>query len=121
MPTFQVPMSSPKITTMLGFAAWANACGAQNAPKTSAMTPRSAFMSGSLGLLLECKDFLPVGFHADDNPVLRLGLVERLVELADVRGTVVGEFAFGIVVVDEQHQTLALAGGGDLQHLQVAV
>ena len=45
---------------------------------------------------------LPVVLHVDDRPALRLGLVERLVELADVRVAVVGEFALGVGVVDDQ-------------------
>ena len=52
---------------------------------------------------------------------LRLRLVERLVELADVRLAVVGPLALGVGVVDEEAEARAAAGGGPLQHLQVAV
>ena len=52
---------------------------------------------------------------------LRVRFVEALVELADVRLAVVGPFALGVGVVDEEAEARAAAGGGPLQHLQVAV
>src|SRR5262249_61585463 len=49
-------------------------------------------------LLLEREDLLPVGLHADDDPVVGLRLVERLVEPADVRLAIIRELALGVVV-----------------------
>ena len=52
---------------------------------------------------------------------LRVRLVERLVELADVRRAVVGPFALGVGVVDEPHEARARSGRGPLEHLLIAV
>src|SRR5215471_3396971 len=115
-------MSSPQKTTMLGFLAVAAAlCCACAPPAThnAAITRMSFFMV--VPSVVERKDSLPIGFHADDNPFLRHGLVERLVELADRRLPVVGELALGVVVVHEEHQAPARPRLGELQHLQVAV
>src|SRR5262245_17610093 len=100
------PMSSPQKTTMLGFFSAAAgfgfccACAAHARPK--AAMNRMSLRVMAIPSLLKCENFLPVGFHADDDPVLRLRLVPGLVELTDVRGTIVGVFARGIVVMHEQ-------------------
>src|SRR3974390_137717 len=116
--TFDWPMSSPQKTTMFGFfcCAWAAPARATAAIKTKILL----FMASS-PLPFEPENSLPLRFQADDNPVPGLRLVPRAVELADVRLPVVGELALGVVVVHDQHQSLALAGCGELQHLQVAV
>src|SRR5258708_30098071 len=67
------------------------------------------------------KNRLPILLHVDDRPALRGRLVQRLVELADLRLPVVGVFALGIGVVHEPHEARAIAGRGPLQHLQIAV
>src|SRR5215831_7950096 len=115
---FDWPMSSPQKTTMFVFfcCAWAAPARARAAIKTTILL----FMAAS-PLRFERENFLPVRFHADDNPVLRLGFVPGFVELADVRLAVVGELALRVVVMHEEHQAPAFAGGGELQHLQVAV
>lgn len=71
--------------------------------------------------LLEGEDLLPVVFHADDGPAFGGGFIESLVELADGRFTVVGVFALGVGVVDDEHEVGAGACCGPLQHLLVAV
>ena len=50
-----------------------------------------------------------------------LGLVESLVELADVRVAVVGPFALGIRVMHEAHEASAGSRGRPLEHLLVAI
>src|ERR1700688_201055 len=47
------------------------------------------------------KDQLPVLLHVDDGPAALHGLVQGVVELADVRLPVVGVFALGIGVMNE--------------------
>ena len=65
---------------------------------------------------------LPVVLHVDDGPALLRGLVERLVELADVRSAIVGIFALGVGVVDDEAEPRRpCSPGRPLQHLQVAV
>ena len=76
-------------------------------------------------MALRCgEDGFPVGFHVDDGPAFGGGFVEGFVEFADAGGTVVGVFAFGVGVVDEEGEARAeggVAGGGVLEHLEVAV
>ena|ERR1041385_1411463 len=48
-------------------------------------------------------------------------LVPRLVELADVRGPVVGPLPLDIGVMHDPRQARAVAGGRVLQHLMIAV
>src|SRR5215470_8441551 len=119
---FDWPMSSPQKTTIFGFlppaAGFCCAC-APPAMHNAAITRMSFFMV--VPSVVERKDSLPIGFHADDNPVPRLRLVPGAVELADVRLAVVGELALGVVVVHDDQQTPAWPRGGELQHLQVAV
>src|SRR5215470_12527277 len=119
---FDWPMSSPQKTTIFGFlppaAGFCCAC-APPAMHNAAITRMSFFMV--VPSVVERKDSLPIGFHADDNPVPRLGLVPGAVELADIRLAVVGELALGVVVVHEEHEARARAGRGELQHLQIAV
>src|SRR5262252_7050029 len=115
-------MSSPQKTTMFGLLAVAAgfccAC-APPAMHNAAITRMSFFMV--VPSVVERKDSLPIGFHADDNPVPRLRLVPGAVELADVRLAVVGELALGVVVVHEEHESPSRPARGELQHLQVAV
>ena len=47
--------------------------------------------------------------------------VQRLVEAAEVRVAVVGVFAFGVGVVDDQPEAHAAGHRGPLQHFEVAV
>src|SRR5215813_3126006 len=119
-------MSSPQNTTMFGFLApavgFCCACARPAHASASAAVKRKSLVFMAIPpLLFERKDLLPVGFHADDDPVFRLRLVPGLVELADARLAVVGELALSVVVVDEEREAAAFAGRGHLQHLQVAV
>src|SRR6185295_5157615 len=123
---FDWPMSSPQKTTMFCFlppaAGFCCACAAlMHSSASAAINGMSLPFMVMPPSLVERKDSLPVGFHADDDPVVRLGLVPGLVELADVRGAVVGELTLGVVVVHDEREALAGAVGGDLQHLQIAV
>src|SRR6478735_4496834 len=116
------PMSSPQKTTMfvrlVPAAGFCCAC-APHARQRPTMSKSSFFMI--VPSLFERENFLPVGLHADDDPVLGFRFVPCLVELADVRVAVVGELALGVVVMHDQRQVAPFAGSGDLQHLQVAV
>jgi len=49
------------------------------------------------------------------------GLIEGFVETANGRLTIVGIFAVGIGVMDDEAETRPRTGGGPLDHLQVAV
>ena len=49
------------------------------------------------------------------------GFIQRLVELAEGGGPVVGVFAVGVGVVDEAGKAGAISGHGPFQHLLVAV
>src|SRR5882724_1468891 len=112
--------------TMLGFLA--DAAGFCCASATLAQVRPSAAINSAIPffmvmppLLFESKNRLPVVLHADHGPAFRLRLVPGLVELADLRLPVVGILARGVVVMHDQHEALAGAGRGELQHLQVAV
>src|SRR5688572_18801404 len=111
-------MSSPQNTTMFGFFCCAGESAANASPANSALILTVISISPSF---LECKNFHPVVLHADDDPLAGLGLVECLVEPADVRLPVVGRLSRRIVVVNDERQPPALAGRGHLQHLQIAV
>src|SRR5262245_4322210 len=120
-------MSSPKITRMFGFFACASAGLPANAMTAAVMrvvTRACIGCSPSVWCrprLLERVDLLPVGLHVDDRPAPRLGLVERLVQPADVRLAVVRPFASRVGVMDDAHEPLALAGRRPLEHLLIAV
>src|SRR6188768_3590250 len=118
-------MSSPQMTTMLGFFDAASAGIEAPIPKIARLTRslvRNAFMILlRVNELLRCIDFLPIILHVDDGPAPGLGFVEALVELADVRIPVVGPFALGIRVMDIKTQPRAVGDASPLQHLQVAV
>src|SRR5260221_2715716 len=119
------PTSSPKMTRMLGFLPAAGFCCACATPvqvrASAAIKRMSLFFMAMSPLLFESENFLPVVLHADHGPAAGIGFVEPLVEAADARFAVVGPFAAGVVVVNVEAETRALAGGGPLQHLQVAV
>src|SRR5262245_80204 len=114
-------MSSPQMISMLGFLPAAGFCCASAAPEKQSAMKRSISFFMVTPSFFECKDFLPVGFHADDGPGLGLCLVPGLVQLGDVRGSVVGVLARRIVVMHEQREAPPGARGGELQHLEVAV
>ena len=67
------------------------------------------------------KNPLPVLLHIHDGPAVPPGLVEGFVETANGRLTIVGIFAVGIGVMDDEAKARARPGGGPLDHLQVAV
>src|SRR5690349_7264977 len=71
--------------------------------------------------LFERIDLLPVALHVDHGPALRGRLVQGLVEPADRRLAVVGPLALGVRMVNEPHEAGAVAGGGPLEHLLIAV
>src|SRR6185369_7941174 len=124
-PTFQVPMSSPQMTTMLGLAAACWASPAAHSDNPSARAPRirpdlmistSCFRS-----LVEREDFVPVLLHVHDNPALRDGFVPGLVEPPDLRRPVVRPLALGVGVVDDAAEADAFPCRRPLEHLLVAV
>src|SRR5262245_30593654 len=99
-------MSSPKITRMFGFFAWAWAAGTMPSVSASARPPiaRVRFVTGSPSSLARRReDRLPVVLHADHGPVLLDRLVPGLVQPADLRLPVVCPLALGVVVVHEAH------------------
>ena len=59
--------------------------------------------------------------HIHNGPAVSPGLVEGFVETANGRLTIVGIFALGIGVMDDEAETRPRTGGGPLDHLQVAV
>src|SRR5262245_65816617 len=99
-------MSSPQNTTMFGFlppgAGFCCACARPAHASASAAVKRKSLVFMAIPpLLIEGKDLVPVGLHADDDPVFRLRLVPGLVELSDVRRAVVRVLALGVVVVHD--------------------
>src|SRR5262245_40067096 len=111
-------MSSPKNTTMFVFACCA--CAPPEIASRASSRPTLSFI-GVSPLFLEREDPAPIGLHADDDPAVAPRLIQRLVELADLRLAVVHELAPRIVVVDDEHQAGARPCRGHLQHLQVAI
>src|SRR5262249_9065495 len=113
-------MSSPQMMTMLGLAAWASASpgaatnNASNAISTRVTRFIVVLQSGSL---FEREDLLPVGLHVDDRPAPALGLVERLVQAADVRPAVVRPLAHVVGVAHDAHEARALPRRCPLKHL----
>src|ERR1700756_4866188 len=69
---------------------------------------------------LERVNTLPVLLHVHDSPTLRLGFSQSLVQGAE-RRYVIGILADGIGVVYKQSKARSRAGGGPLQHLQIAI
>lgn len=63
------------------------------------------------------KDRLPVFLHVNNCPASNGCFVQRLVELSDLRLSVVGIFALGVGMVDESHESRARTGRRPLQHL----
>ena len=76
--------------------------------------PSTASVSGR-------EDRGPVALHVDDGPAPCSRLVEGLVELSDVRVSVVVPLPLGIGMADQHAQPRSTAGRGPLQHLQVAI
>src|SRR6266550_8381845 len=97
-------MSSPKITRMLGFFAWAWAVAAHaRVASVATMAPRSMCQLLLMILRLRLREHLfPVLLHVDDRPAPPGGFVEGFVESSDLGLAVVGEFAVGVGVVDDQ-------------------
>src|SRR5688572_18868596 len=67
------------------------------------------------------EDSLPVVLHIHDRPAPGRGFVQGFVQLADVRLAVVGPFALGVGVMDDQSETRAAPRNGPLEHLQITV
>ncbi|BCQ61850.1 hypothetical protein PBOI14_36000 [Pseudomonas sp. Boi14] len=63
----------------------------------------------------------PFGGHVHQRPAVLLCLIQGLVQAPDLGLAVVGPLARCVGVVHQGHEPLATAGGGPLQHLQVAV
>src|SRR5215471_14045138 len=59
-------------------------------------------------LLLERKYHLPVALHVDNRPMIGWREVERHVEAAEMRLPIVGVFAFGIGMMDEHAEPIAV-------------
>src|SRR5580692_5573832 len=57
------------------------------------------------------KDPSPVIPHIDDRPALRVGLIECVIEMTDVRMAIVFPFADRIGVADQQGQPRACTAG----------
>ena len=55
------------------------------------------------------EELSPVGLHIDDKPSLRIRLIKRLVEMAETRVPVIGEFTLGVGVVHKPHEASATA------------
>jgi hypothetical protein len=77
--------------------------------------------SGFAYSFLGWKHLFPVVFHVHNGPASGGCFVETLVETADVRLAVVGPLAIGVGVVHVETEAGATAGGGPLQHLEVAI
>src|SRR5262249_9450731 len=74
-----------------------------------------------VGRSLEREHPLPIAFHVDDRPALRIGLIERFVEPPDRRFPIVGPPACGIGVRDEANEALPAPRRRPLEHLLIAV
>src|SRR5688572_29272007 len=72
-------------------------------------------------LFLRREDDVPIALHVHDRPTSCGGFVEALIQFTDVRLAVVGPFPFGVGVVNVETETRAAAGGGPLEHLEVAI
>src|ERR1700752_249367 len=72
-----------------------------------------------VGLLSE--NHFPIFLHIDDYPVLCTRFIERFIELAYVRLTVVSPFAFGTGVPHQTGETRAGARSGPLKHFQISI
>ena len=66
-------------------------------------------------------DAVPIVLHIDNGPALFPGLVEPLVEAADVRVPVVGPLALRIGVVDVEAEAEPVPGLGPLVHLEITI
>jgi hypothetical protein len=53
---------------------------------------------------LERKDAPPVVLHIDNRPTLRIGLIERCVELPDGWGAIISKFSNCVIAVDEESE-----------------
>ena len=71
--------------------------------------------------LLECENALPVVFHVDDRPFIQRGGVQRFVEATKGRVPVVGIFAFGVGMMNNQAKAASTGHRRPLQHLEIAV
>src|SRR3954447_21150091 len=72
--------------------------------------------------LLEREDAVPVSFHVNHGPAHGRRRVQRRVQPAEVRFTVVGIFAFRVSMVNQHPEVGTTAfHRGPLQHLQIAV
>src|SRR5208282_4515804 len=65
-------------------------------------------------------DPIPILLHVYDRPAPRLGFSQSLVQAAE-RRPLIGIFADGIGVMNEQSKARSRAYGGPLQHRQIAV
>src|SRR5262245_47670112 len=74
---------------------------------------------GASSLLRE--DCSPVVLHVDENPTPFGRLVESFVEASNVRVAIVGVFALGISMMNDQSEAGAVFHRGPLEHLKVAI
>src|SRR5262245_12163576 len=93
----------------------------ESASETECGERLRGFLHRLVRLLVEGVDALPVVLHVDERPPLCLALIERLVELADVRGAVVGPFAFRVGVPDDAGKARAGTARRPFEHLLIAV
>src|SRR5215469_6454302 len=136
-----MPISSPKMTTMLGF--FSCACARKTIPtimrnanlranvptrrvlcifdlrrgKSNSPCVDEEFL---LSPWSHGEDGLPVFLHVHNDPSFFVRLIQGFVQLADVRSAVIGVLAFGICVMDNQHEA-GLASCSPLEHLLISV
>jgi hypothetical protein len=74
-------------------------------------------------LLFELKrvNNLPVLLHVHHGPPPVDRFIQRLIQMTNFRFAIIGPFALGIGVADQERQARTLSGSCPLQHLQVAV
>ena len=74
------------------------------------------------GLLCVEREYsIPVLLHIHDGPAIHPGFVEALVKTTDRRLAIVSPFTLRVGVMDIETETRACAGGGPLEHLQIAI
>jgi hypothetical protein len=69
----------------------------------------------SKGVAFEREHNLPIELHVDDGPAFGVGLVERFVELSNVRLSVVSPFAVGIGMMHDADEARAFTCSSPLQ------
>src|SRR6516162_7516285 len=67
------------------------------------------------------KNDVPVALHANHGDPVVVRFLQRFVERTQPELTVIGDFAFSVVMVKEKSQAPALAGLGVPQHRQVTI